>query len=105
MSDDLRQREPARDAGDDPAQEGLRSDHAGSSASMAAPTPPQPRTQPGADAAPTLPDRPEEPPTGQATSAGGGYGSGSDRASSGGSGDGQAPAGDDAQTNWLRTER
>ena len=101
MSDDLRQREPARDRADDPAQEGLRSDHAGSSASLAAPTPPQP----DAGAERPLADRPDEPPSGQATSAGGGYGSGSDRASSGGSGDGQTPAGEDPQTNWLRNER
>lgn len=51
-----------------------------------------------------LPDRPEEPPTGDATAAGGGYGTGSDRASSGGSGDAQRPAGDDDQTDWLRDE-
>lgn len=100
MSDDLREREPARDAADDPAQEGTRSDHAGSSATLASPTPPQPNDEAGA-----LPDRPEEPPTGQATSAGGGYGSGSDRASSGGGGEGQTPAGEDPQTDWLRNER
>ena len=99
MSDDLREREPARDRADDPAQEGLRSDHAGTSATLAAPTPPQP-----AESGDPLPDKPVEPPTGQGTSAGGGYGSGSDRASSGGSGDGQTPAGDDPQTDWLRDE-
>jgi hypothetical protein len=100
MSDDLREREPARDMADDPAQEGLRSDHAGTSAGLAAPAPPQP----GAEGERPLPDRPTDPPTGQATSAGGGYGSGSDRASSGGSGDAQAPAGEDPQTDWLRDE-
>jgi hypothetical protein len=98
MSDDLREREPARDLADDPAREGLRSDHAGTSATLAAPTPPQPE----AAGQQPLPDQPEEPPTGQATSAGGGYGSGSDRGSSGGSGDGQSPAGEDPQTDWLR---
>jgi hypothetical protein len=100
MSDDLRQREPARDRADDPAQEGLRSDHAGTSATLAAPAPPKPDQ---ADNEP-LPDRPEEPPTGQATSAGGGYGTGSDRASSGGSGEGEAPAGEDPETRWLRKD-
>jgi len=98
MSDDLRQREPARDQADDPAQEGLRSDHAGSSATLAAPAPPQPELE----NEPILPDQPQgdEPAT-----AGGGYGSGSDRASSGGSGEGQSPAGEDPQTDWLRNER
>lgn len=98
MSDDLRQRAPARDLDDDPAQEVLRSDHAGTSATLPAPAPPSHANE--AD----LPDRPEESPTGKATSAGGGYGSGSDRASSGGSGEGQVPAGEDPQTGWLRKE-
>ena len=47
------------------------------------------------------------PPTGQATAAGGGYGVGSGRASSGGSGDAgedSVPAGTDPETEWLRSE-
>jgi hypothetical protein len=39
------------------------------------------------------------------TAAGGGHGVGSDRQSSGGSGEGEVPTGDDAQTEWLRGER
>jgi len=38
---------------------------------------------------------------GQATSAGGGYGVGSDRGS-GGTGEGTRPAGEDVETEWLR---
>lgn len=33
-----------------------------------------------------------------------GYGTGSDRSSSGASGDAKRPAGDDIQTDWLRDE-
>lgn len=101
MSDDLREREPARDVAGEPAQAGLHSDHAGTSATLSAPTPPQPDQA----SEPSLPDQPEEPPTGQAASTRGGYGSGSDRASSGGSGESQATAGEDPQTDWLRRER
>ena len=43
-----------------------------------------------------------EPPGGMATSAGGGHGTGSDKQSSGGTGDGEHPAGDDPETEWLR---
>ena len=100
MSDDLREREPMRDLADDPGQEGRRSDHAGSSANLASPAPPGPDDSPER----SLPDQPETPPTGQATSSGGGYGTGSDRASSGGSGEAQEPTGDDPQIDWLRQE-
>ena len=77
MSDDIREREPARDRADDPAQEGLRSDHAGTSSGLPAPAPPQP-------------DVPAERPL-------------TDRASSGGSGDGQAPAGEDPRPTGSKT--
>lgn len=43
-----------------------------------------------------------EPMGGMATAAGGGHGTGSDEQSSGGSGDGDQLAGDDAETDWLR---
>jgi hypothetical protein len=43
-----------------------------------------------------------EPPGGMGSSAGGGHGTGSDTQSSGGTGEGVAPAGDDAETEWLR---
>ena len=99
MSDDLREREPLRDQGDLPPREGIRSDHAGTGAGVAGPAPaggdPEkvaggPAGDPGA-------------PSGAGKTAGGGYGSGSDRQSSGGTGEAQAPAGDDAQTDWLRS--
>jgi hypothetical protein len=99
MSDDLRQREPARDRGDNPTEDGTRSDHAGTSAPGTTVGPAPPGRKP---TEPLLPDRPDEPPTGQATGAGGGYGSGSDRGSSGGTGDAETPAGEDPQTDWLR---
>ena len=124
MSDDLREREPQRVTADDPGPKGIRTDHAGTSASLASPTPPQPgsssepESRPGhtpeGDDLHDIPnaDRPDEFPqrerpgetTTQLTSAGGGYGSGSARASSGGSGEGETPAGDDPQTDWLRNE-
>ena len=125
MSDDLREREPARKNVEDPPPDGLRSDHAGTSASLASPAPPAgsgtgeaPRSRPGhtpeGDDLDDIPmaDRPDEfparerasEPTTQLTSAGGGYGSGSGRASSGGSGEGQTRAGEDPQTDWLRKE-
>ena len=98
MSDDLREREPLRDQGDFPPEEGIRSDQAGTGAGVLGPAPaggdPEkvaegPAADPGA-------------PTGAGKTAGGGYGSGSDQ-SSGGTGEGQAPAGVDAQTDWLRS--
>ena len=124
MSDDLREREPQRVTADDPPPKGIRTDHAGTSASLASPTPPQPgpsganESRPGhtpeGDDLHDIPnaDRPDEFPQrerpGQTTtdlaSAAGGYGTGSARTSSGGSGEGEAPAGDDAQTDWLRNE-
>ena len=124
MSDDLREREPARVLADVPAPKGLRSDHAGTSASLQSPAPPPDTEAASAESRPghtpegddlndiPMADRPDEfpererpgEPTTQLTSAGGGYGSGSARASSGGSGEGQAPAGEDAQTDWLRKE-
>lgn len=78
MSDDTREREPLRDRADNPAEAGTRSDHAGTGATSAGVA-----------------------PRGQATSAGGGYGVGSERGS-GGSGEGTRPAGDDPETDWLR---
>ena len=78
---------------------GQRSDHAGSSASLAGPAP-------GGDAGARDTGSPEtraQPhvPTGDATGAAGGYGTGSER-SSGGSGEGRHDAGDDPETDWLR---
>ena len=99
MSDDTREREPLRDRADNPAEAGTRSDHAGSGATPAGVTPG------GAEAVREtqlrVQDREGAPVGGQATSAGGGYGVGSDTGS-GGSGEGTAPAGDDAESDWLR---
>jgi hypothetical protein len=78
MSDDTREREPLRDRADNPAEAGTRSDHAGTGAASSGVA-----------------------PGGQATSAGGGYGVGSERGS-GGTGEGTQPAGDDSETEWLR---
>ncbi len=109
MSDDLREREPRRDQADFPPEEGTRSDHAGTGTGVTGPAPAggdpkavgdRPAGDPEALADGPIGD--PEPPSGMGTAAGGGYGVGSDRQSSGGTGEGQAPAGDDAQTDWLR---
>ena len=99
MSDDLREREPLRDQGDFPPEDGIRSDHAGTGTGVAGPAPA------GGDPEKLAhgPAGDPESPTGVGKTAGGGYGSGSDRQSSGGTGEAQEPAGDDAQTDWLRT--
>ncbi len=99
MSDDVRERDPQRDQGDVPLEDGIRSDPAGAGAGVVGPAPgggdPENVAQsPAGD---------PEPPSGAGKTAGGGYGSGSDRQSSGGTGEAQAPAGDDAQTDWLRS--
>lgn len=99
MSDDLRERQPNRDQGDFPAEEGVRSDHAGTGAGVVGPAPaggdPERVAQgPAGD---------PEPPSGAGATAGGGYGVASDRQSSGNSGEGVTPAGDDPQTDWLRS--
>jgi hypothetical protein len=97
-SDDLRERQSTREQGDFPAEEGIRSDLAGTGATPAG-------VAPGKDAVQDMPiqaqDRETEPPGGQATGSGGGYGVGSAKGS-GGSGEGVEPAGDDDQTQWLR---
>ena len=98
MSDDTREREPLRDRADNPAEAGTRSDHAGTGT---APTGVAPGGSVREELAVRAQDRETEPPGGQATSAGGGYGVGSDRGS-GGSGEGTRPAGDDPETDWLR---
>ncbi|MEJ7749504.1 MAG: hypothetical protein WKF56_09385 [Candidatus Limnocylindrales bacterium] len=97
MSDDLREREPARDQGDQPSEDGVRSDQAGTGGSTVGPAP-------AAGGRNLQVPSVEEPSGGQGSSSGGGYGVGSDRASSGGSGEGQDPIGSDPQTEWLRRE-
>lgn len=110
MSDDQRERHPLRDQADNPPEDGLRSDHAGTGGGVQATVGARPSEQTssgGADKAPADPgDDParSEALTGQFTGAGGGYGTRSGTGSSGGS-EGRAenddtPTGDD--TEWLR---
>jgi hypothetical protein len=106
MSDDLREREPDRTRGDDPTVDGTRSDQAGTGAGVAGPAPAggEPRTTDRDDPErlAASPAGDPEAPAGAGAPAGGGYGTASDRPSSGGSGDGEQGAGDDASTRWLR---
>lgn len=99
MSDDLREREPQRDQADHPPEAGTRSDHAGTGAGVAGPAPaggdPE-RIAEGPAADP-------EPVSGAGATAGGGYGVAGARSSSGNSGDGETTAGDDPQSDWLRS--
>ena len=99
LSDDTRDREPLRDRSDIPEEEGTRSDLAGSGAGPAGVAPGG--SEAVRETAVRAQDREGEPPAGQATGAGGGYGVGSDHGS-GGSGDATQPAGSDDQTDWLR---
>ena len=98
MSDDLREREPERELSDVRPGDGIPSDRAGTGAGVTGPAPA------GGDpeALASGPAGDPEPPGGLGTTAGGGYGSDSTRQSSGGTGEGQEAAGDDAQTDWLR---
>jgi hypothetical protein len=94
MSDDLRERTPLRDQGDNPDERGTRSDRGASDG--AAPGV-QPEERRGAT-------NNVEPLTGQATGAAGGYGTGSDVGSSGGSQERTEGDASDvgAETEWLR---
>ena len=113
MSDDIREREPRRDLSGPPSEDGVRSDHAGTSAGSAGPAPAggeggaDEQSRPGAaDRAPTDPG--EDPARsgtlgGQFGSAGGGYGTGSAGGSGTGTPDGtDARGGPGPQTDWLR---
>ena len=99
MSDDTREREPLRDRADNPTEAGTRSDHAGTGATSAGVAPGG--SQPAGEMALRAQDRETKPPGGQGTSAGGGYGVGSERGS-GGTGEATRAAGDDPETDWLR---
>ncbi len=101
MSDDLREREPRRDQADFPPEDGIRSDHAGTGTGVVGPAPG------GGD-----PERLAEGPAGDpeprspvAGTAGGGYGSPSDRPGAGSSGEAERSTDDDPQTDWLRSEQ
>jgi hypothetical protein len=95
-----------------PEEEGVRSDNAGTTASGSVSGPAPAGGQGGSDVGSGTEvsgnaganDPTALPPTGQGTAAGGGHGVGSDRMSSGGSGEGVTDAGDDPQTEWLRQE-
>lgn len=97
-SDDTREREPLRDQADFPAEEGVRGDLAGTSASVAG-------VAPGGDVVQETAERTEEvdphAPGEQATGSSGGYGVGSAQGS-GGTGEGIHQAGEDPETEWLR---
>jgi hypothetical protein len=99
LSDDTRDREPLRDRADHPPEEGTRSDNAGTGTTAAGASPGG--SEAVRESAVRAQDREGEPPAGQGTGAGGGFGVGSDRGS-GGSGEGTRPAGEDAETDWLR---
>lgn len=96
---------PAPAQADDelPPREGIRSDSAGSSGSgVVGPAPAGGDPEQRVDGPAADPD----PVSGAGATAGGGYGVASERPSSGNSGEGETPAGEDAQTQWLRsTER
>lgn len=82
-----------------PAQDGLRSDHAGTGQGVVGPAPAGGDPERIAEGPAGDPD----PVSGAGATAGGGYGVAGSRQSSGNSGEGEAPAGDDAQTEWLRS--
>jgi hypothetical protein len=82
----------------EPAGPGIRSDNAGTSRSPTGPAPQAGAADPsarGTQSEPTVPG-------GDATGASGGYGTGSAKRSSSGTGEGQTDAVDDPQTEWLR---
>jgi hypothetical protein len=100
MSDDLREREPQRDQADLPAEEGTRSDHAGTGTGVHGPAPAggDPERIAGGPAA----DR--EPRSEAGRTASGGYGTPSGEPGAGTSGESTQPTGGDDQTDWLRSE-
>jgi len=100
MSDDLREREPVPDERDFPAREGIRTDNAGGTgAGLAGPAPAGGDPEKIA----STPAGAKDAPSGIGATAGGGYGVASERPSSGNSGEGETPAGEDPQTDWLRS--
>lgn len=93
---------PAEAEDELPAEDGLRSDHAGTGDGVVGPAPAGGDPEHVAEG----PAGDEDPASGAGATAGGGYGVAAERPSSGNSGEGQTPAGEDAQTQWLRsTER
>jgi len=85
----------------EPADAGTRSDHAGTATSESGAAPKAGTADAGVRSTPSDDDL----PSGNATAAGGGYGSGSAVRSSGGTGDGEVNVGDDPETDWLRDAR
>jgi len=92
---------PAQDQDELPPTEGIRQAQAGTGAGVVGPAPA------GGDpeALAESPAGNPEPPSGAGATAGGGYGVASERPSSGNSGEGETPAGEDAQTQWLRSTK
>jgi hypothetical protein len=101
MSDDLRERDTAPKGTDVRPGDGIRSDNAGTAKGVTGPAPAGGDRE-NAERIAEGPAGNVDPPGGMGTSAGGGHGVGSDRQSSGGSGDGETTAGDDPETEWLR---
>jgi hypothetical protein len=93
---------PAQEQDELPPTDGIRQDQAGTGHGTTGPAPAggdpeQLAHSPAGD---------PEPPSGAGATAGGGDGVSSERPSSGNSGEGVTPAGEDAQTQWPRsTER
>ena len=100
MSDDLREREPRRDQGDFPPEDGLRSDHAGTGGGVTGPAPAGGDPERIAEG----PASDREPKGEAARPAGGGYGTPSGEAGAGSAGEATQPSGTDDQTDWLRSE-
>ena len=99
MSDETRRAKAPGDETDiEPAQEGTRSDGAGTGTSEVGAAPNAGQGDPSARG--TQSD--QHVPAGDATGASGGYGTGSANRSSSGTGEGETEAGSDPQTDWLR---
>lgn len=93
---------PAHEQDELPPTEGIRQDQAGTGHGTTGPAPAGGDPERIAES----PTADPEPPSGAGATAGGGYGVASERPSSGNSGEGETPAGEDPQTQWLRsTER
>jgi hypothetical protein len=84
-----------------PQPDGIRKDHAGTGAGVTGPAPG------GSDPerVATTPAANDGPPGGAGSTAGGGYGVANEHPSSGGSGEGETSAGEDPQTQWLRSTK
>jgi hypothetical protein len=96
MNDDVR---PAHEQDELPPTDGVRQDQAGTGHGTTGPAPAGGDPEQLAESPAGAP----RPPGGAGATAGGGYGVASERPSSGNSGDGETEAGEDPQTQWLRS--